>query len=93
MSQWTGDMLKSGRIAVDRADSVKRVVLLYCMVASSRIDHAAEKILKNVASEIVFVQYASLVEGWDSVLGNVRFHQPFLTVSTSTPLDREVPMV
>lgn len=93
MSQWTGDMLKSTRIAVDRADSVKRLVLLYCVAASSSIDHVAEKILKNVASEIVFVPYASLMEGWDSVLGNVWFHQPFLTVSTSTPLDREVPMV
>ncbi|KAM0424165.1 hypothetical protein ACHAPT_010534 [Fusarium lateritium] len=91
---------KNVRDAVEKAGTVKRLVLLSSVGAEFsegtgelKTNHAAEQVFKETnVPEIVFVRCTYFMENWTRSLETLKAPEPFF-FSTITPLDFKVPMV
>ncbi|PYI09741.1 NAD(P)-binding protein [Aspergillus sclerotiicarbonarius CBS 121057] len=99
MMQWATVASENTRVAIQRAGSVKRLVLLSSMGAEHasgtgeiRTNHIAEEILKDVVPEVIFMRCAYFMENWAAAIQTVQSEQPHFD-SSITPLDYEIPMV
>ncbi|GLA02083.1 hypothetical protein AnigIFM60653_001379 [Aspergillus niger] len=99
MMQWARQASENTRIAIQKAGTVKRLVLLSSMGAEQpegtgeiMTNHIAEEILKDVVPEVVFMRCAYFMENWAPAMETVQAKQPHL-FSVITPLDYEIPMV
>ncbi|RAK95980.1 NAD(P)-binding protein [Aspergillus ibericus CBS 121593] len=99
MMQWATVASENTRRAIQRAGSVKRLVLLSSMGAEHasgtgeiQTNHIAEEILKDVVPEVIFMRGAYFMENWASAIATVQSEPPHL-YSPITPVDYEIPMV
>ncbi|PWY96140.1 NAD(P)-binding protein [Aspergillus sclerotioniger CBS 115572] len=99
MMQWATIASENTRLAIQKAGSVKRLVLLSSMGAEQPsgtgeilTNHIAEEILKDVVPEIIFMRCAYFMENWAPAVLTVKSDQPHFD-SPITPLDYEIPMV
>ncbi|RMJ18236.1 hypothetical protein CDV36_002059 [Fusarium kuroshium] len=91
---------KNVRDAVERAGTVKRLVLLSSVGAEFsegtgelKTNHTAEQVFKDTnVAEIVFVRCTYFMENWTMSLETLKAPKPFF-YSTITPLDFKVAMV
>ncbi|RAH63203.1 NAD(P)-binding protein [Aspergillus piperis CBS 112811] len=99
MMQWARQASENTRAAIQKAGTVKRLVLLSSMGAEQpegtgeiMTNHIAEEILKDVVPEVVFMRCAYFMENWAPAMETVQSKHPHLS-SVITPLDYEIPMV
>ncbi|KAF4455036.1 nucleoside-diphosphate-sugar epimerase [Fusarium albosuccineum] len=91
---------KNVRDAVEKSDTVKRLVLLSSMgaefsegVGELKTNNTAEQVFKSTnVPEIIFVRCAYFMENWTMSLETLKSEDPFI-FSTITPLDFKVAMV
>ncbi|OJJ65939.1 hypothetical protein ASPBRDRAFT_436159 [Aspergillus brasiliensis CBS 101740] len=99
MMQWARQASENTRVAIRKAGTVKRLVLLSSMGAEQpegtgeiMTNHIAEEILKDVVPEVVFMRCSYFMENWAPAIETVQSKHPYLS-SVITPLDYEIPMV
>ncbi|PWY66007.1 NAD(P)-binding protein [Aspergillus heteromorphus CBS 117.55] len=97
--QWARVASENTRLAIQKAGTVKRVVLLSSTGAEQpsgtgeiMTNHIAEEILQHAAPEVIFMRCAYFMENWESAISTVRTDNPHF-YSVITPLDYRVPMV